>query len=58
MTLIGLVKTVEGTSANIFGERKYNFNMSTDRFPVQPTFWPCPGIIDGLLPGLGQVLLM
>ena len=28
--LIGLVETVEGTSANIFGERKHNFNMSTD----------------------------
>jgi len=42
VTLIGLVETVEGTSANKFGERKYNFNMSTDRFPVQPTFLTLP----------------
>jgi hypothetical protein len=30
VTLIGLVETVEGTAANSFLERKYNFNMSTN----------------------------
>jgi hypothetical protein len=42
VTLIGLVETVEGTAANSFLERKYNFNMSTDGFPVQPTFLTLP----------------
>jgi hypothetical protein len=42
VTLIGLVETVEGTAANAFQERKYNFNMSTDGFPVQPTFLTLP----------------
>jgi hypothetical protein len=30
VTLIGLVETIEGTAANSFLERKYNFNMSTN----------------------------
>ena len=42
VTLIGLVETLEGTSANNFGERKYNFNMSTDGFPVATAFLPLP----------------
>jgi len=39
-TLIGLVETVEGTAANGFLERKYNFNMSTDGVPVSTAFVP------------------
>jgi len=39
-TLIGLVETVEGTAANDFLERKYNFNMSTDGVPVSTAFVP------------------
>jgi len=42
VTLIGLVETVEGTVLNSFGERKYNFNMSTDGFPVATTFTVLP----------------
>jgi hypothetical protein len=42
VTLIGLVETLEGTSANNFGERKYNFNMSNDGFPVPTTFFVLP----------------
>jgi hypothetical protein len=34
VTLIGLVETIEGTPANSFQERKYNFNMSNDGIPV------------------------
>jgi len=34
VTLIGLVETVEGTAANSFLERKYNFNMSTNGIPL------------------------
>ena len=34
VTLIGLVETIEGTAANSFQERKYDFNMSTDGIPV------------------------
>jgi hypothetical protein len=34
VTLIGLVETIEGTAANGFLERKYNFNMSNDGTPV------------------------
>jgi hypothetical protein len=40
VTLIGLVETVEGTVANGFQERKYNFNMQNDSFPVNTTFFP------------------
>jgi hypothetical protein len=42
VTLIGLVETVEGTALNGFLERKYNFNMSTDGFPVATSFVPLP----------------
>jgi hypothetical protein len=42
VTLIGLVETVEGTAANGFLERKYNFNMSTDGHPVPTAFVPLP----------------
>ena len=34
VTLIGLVETIEGTAANGFQERKYNFNMYNDGTPV------------------------
>lgn len=34
VTLVGLVETIDGTVANSFQERKYNFNMSTDGIPV------------------------
>jgi hypothetical protein len=34
VTLIGLVETIEGTAANSFQERKYNFNMSSNGVPI------------------------
>jgi hypothetical protein len=34
VTLVGLVETIEGTAANSFQERKYDFNMSTNGIPV------------------------
>jgi len=40
VTLIGLVDTIEGTVADGFQNRKYNFNMSSDGFPVNTTFIP------------------
>jgi hypothetical protein len=40
VTLIGLVETSEGTVANGFLERKYNFNMQNDSFPVDTIFFP------------------
>ena len=40
VTLIGLVETVEGTVADGFQNRKYNFNMSSDGFPVNTAFIP------------------
>ena len=40
VTLIGLVETIEGTAANGFMERKYNFNMSNDGFPIPTAFVP------------------
>jgi hypothetical protein len=40
VTLIGLVETSEGTIANGFLERKYNFNMQNDSFPVDTVFFP------------------
>jgi hypothetical protein len=43
VTLIGLIETIEGTVANGFQERKYNFNMQNDSFPVNTTFFPRPG---------------
>jgi hypothetical protein len=41
-TLIMLVETNEGTSANGFTERKYNFNANTSGFPVPTVFVPFP----------------
>jgi hypothetical protein len=41
-TLIMLVETNEGTSANGFNERKYNFNASTNGAPVPTVFVPFP----------------
>jgi hypothetical protein len=40
VTLIGLVETSEGSVAESFLERKYNFNMQNDSFPVNTTFYP------------------
>jgi hypothetical protein len=40
VTLIGLVETIEGTAANNFYERKYNFNMSTNGYPQRTNFVP------------------
>ena len=42
VTLIGLVETVEGTAANSFEERKYNFNMSANGALVPTRFVPLP----------------
>src|SRR5271166_249248 len=42
VTLIMLVETNEGTSANGFNERKYNFNANTSGFPVPTTYVPFP----------------
>jgi hypothetical protein len=42
VTLIGLVETIEGTAAGGFMERKYNFNMYNDSFPVPTTFVVLP----------------
>jgi hypothetical protein len=40
VTLIGQVETIEGTAANDFLERKYNFNMSTNGISVPAAFVP------------------
>jgi hypothetical protein len=42
VTLIGLVETTEGTTLGTLLERKYNFNMDTDGFPVPTTFFVLP----------------
>jgi hypothetical protein len=42
VTLLGLIETVEGTAANSFLERKYNFNVNPDGIPVPTTFVPFP----------------
>jgi hypothetical protein len=42
VTLIGLVETIEGTTLGGLMERKYNFNMSTDGFPIPTTFTTLP----------------
>jgi hypothetical protein len=39
-TLIGLIETIEGTAANAFAERKYNYLMGNDSVPVVTTFSP------------------
>jgi len=40
VTLLGLVETIEGTAANGFLERKYNFNMNSNGVPVAAAFVP------------------
>ena len=40
VTLLGLVETVEGTAANGFLERKYNFGMTHDGTPIAGEFVP------------------
>jgi len=40
VTLIGIVETIEGTVADGFQNRKYNFNMSSDNVPVNTFFVP------------------
>jgi hypothetical protein len=42
VTLIGMVETTEGTAANGFLERKYNFNMDTNGIPQATAFRPLP----------------
>jgi len=45
VTLIGLVETIEGTAANGYLERKYNFNMSSANVPasiISTEFVPVP----------------
>jgi hypothetical protein len=42
VTLLGLIETIEGTSANSFLERKYNFNVNITGTPVPTRFVPFP----------------
>ena len=42
VTLIALVETVEGTAANGFLERKYNFNTQNNSVVVPTVFVPLP----------------
>jgi hypothetical protein len=42
VTLLGLIETVEGTAANSFLERKYNFNVNVTGNPVATRFVPFP----------------
>jgi hypothetical protein len=42
VTLLGLIETTEGTAANVFLERKYNFNVNVTGTPVATTFVPFP----------------
>ena len=42
VTLIGLIETIEGTAANGFQERKYNFNTTNDGAPIRTRFVPFP----------------
>jgi hypothetical protein len=42
VTLLGLIETIEGTAANSFLERKYNFNVNVTGTPVATTFVPFP----------------
>jgi hypothetical protein len=42
VTLLGLIETIEGTSANGFLERKYNFNVNVTGNPVSTNFVPFP----------------
>ena len=41
VTLLGLIETIEGTVANAFLERKYNFNVNVTT-PVATRFVPFP----------------
>ena len=41
-TLIGLVETNEGSAAEGFNERKYNFNMNNNSAFVFTTYVPFP----------------
>src|SRR3984893_1132611 len=42
VTLLGLIETTEGTAANVFLERKYNFNVNVTGNPVATRFVPFP----------------
>ena len=42
VTLLGLIETTEGTAANVFLERKYNFNVNVTGTPVATRFVPFP----------------
>jgi hypothetical protein len=42
VTLLGLIETIEGTAANTFLERKYNFNVNVTGTPVPTRFVPFP----------------
>jgi hypothetical protein len=42
VTLLGLIETIEGTAANTFLERKYNFNVNITGTPVATSFVPFP----------------
>jgi hypothetical protein len=42
VTLLGLIETTEGTAANVFLERKYNFNVNVTGTPVATAFVPFP----------------
>jgi hypothetical protein len=42
VTLLGLIETTEGTAANVFLERKYNFNVNVTGNPIPTTFVPFP----------------
>ena len=42
VTLLGLIETIEGTAANAFLERKYNFDVNVTGNPVATTFVPFP----------------
>jgi len=42
VTLLGLVETIEGTAANNFLERKYNFNMNDNGIGLKTDFVPLP----------------
>jgi len=37
-----LIETTEGTAANVFLERKYNFNVNVTGAPIPTTFVPFP----------------
>jgi hypothetical protein len=42
VTLLGLIETTEGTAANSYLERKYNFNVNVTGTPVSTRFVPFP----------------